>query len=102
MLEAEGGKQHRCFSDSDGIQMAIEAITRSSASEFFKNYVAGTAAIPYNEYFNFVGLQVVRQKGTRDVALRFADVPNITPAQRQHRAEWLAIRPRAQKEIKAR
>ena len=46
------------FPDSDGVQQAAETITGQSFAEFFHEYVAGVRELPYNEYFNFVGLQV--------------------------------------------
>jgi predicted metalloprotease with PDZ domain len=46
------------FPDSDGVQQAAETITGQSFAEFFHNYVAGVLELPYNEYFQFVGLQV--------------------------------------------
>lgn len=46
------------FPDSDGVQMAAETVTGQSFAEFFHQYVAGVGELPYNEYFEFVGLQV--------------------------------------------
>jgi predicted metalloprotease with PDZ domain len=52
-------KQHRFFPDSDGVQQAAEAVAGQSFADFFRDYVAGVEEIPYNEFFRFVGLQVV-------------------------------------------
>ena len=46
------------FPDSDGVQQAAETVTGQSFAEFFHDYVAGVLELPYNEYFQFVGLQV--------------------------------------------
>jgi len=51
-------KQHLFFPDSDGVQQAAEAITGQSFAEFFRDYVAGVKEIPYDEFFQFAGLQV--------------------------------------------
>lgn len=51
------------FPDSDGVQQAAEAITGQSFAEFFHDYVAGVSELPYNEYFNFVGLQLAEMTG---------------------------------------
>jgi predicted metalloprotease with PDZ domain len=45
------------FPDSRGVQQAAESVTGQSFSEFFRDYIAGVSALPYNEYFAFVGLQ---------------------------------------------
>jgi len=46
------------FPDSDGVQQAAETVTGQSFAEFFHEYVSGVQELPYNEYFQFVGLQV--------------------------------------------
>jgi predicted metalloprotease with PDZ domain len=51
-------KKNLPFRDSDGVQQAAETVTGQSFAEFFHDYVAGVLELPYNELFNFVGLQV--------------------------------------------
>jgi len=51
------------FPDSDGVQHAAETITGQSFAEFFQNYVAGVRELPYNEFFQFVGLQIAETTG---------------------------------------
>jgi predicted metalloprotease with PDZ domain len=46
------------FPDSDGVQQAAETVTGQSFAQFFHDYVTGVLELPYNELFNFVGLQV--------------------------------------------
>ena len=46
------------FPDSNGVQQAAETVTGQSFADFFRNNVAGTAELAYNDYFSFVGLQV--------------------------------------------
>jgi predicted metalloprotease with PDZ domain len=52
-------KQHRFFSDSQGVELAAETITGQSFAEFFSKYVAGVEEIPYDDFFQWVGLHVV-------------------------------------------
>jgi predicted metalloprotease with PDZ domain len=52
-------KQHRFFPDSYGVEMAAQAVTGSSFAEFFRDYVAGVQEIPYDDFFQLVGLRLV-------------------------------------------
>jgi predicted metalloprotease with PDZ domain len=52
-------KQHRFFPDSQGIELAAETITGQSFSEFFRKYVSGVEEIPYDDFFQWVGLHMV-------------------------------------------
>jgi predicted metalloprotease with PDZ domain len=54
-------KQGRFFADSDGVRQAAEAVTSSPFETFFEKYVAGTDEIPWDEFFGYVGLRVVRK-----------------------------------------
>ena len=54
-------KQHRFFPDSQGVEQAAEAVTGQSFAEFFRDYVSGVKEIPYDDFFQFVGLHVVTQ-----------------------------------------
>jgi predicted metalloprotease with PDZ domain len=56
-------KKGQPFPDSDGVQQAAETITRQSFAEFFQNYVAGVRELPYNDFFQFVGLQTAETTG---------------------------------------
>ena len=52
-------KRQRFFSDSQGVEQAAEAVTGKSFAEFFRDYVSGVQEIPYDDFFQFAGLQVV-------------------------------------------
>jgi len=54
-------KQHRFFPDSAGVEQAAAAITGHSFADFFRDYVAGVKEIPYDDFFQFVGLKAVRK-----------------------------------------
>jgi predicted metalloprotease with PDZ domain len=51
-------KKGRYFADSQGVQMAAEALAHVTMVDFFEKYVAGTQEIPWNDFFNGVGLRV--------------------------------------------
>jgi predicted metalloprotease with PDZ domain len=54
-------KQHLFFPDSQGVEQAAEAITGKSFAEFCRDYVSGVEEIPYDDFFQFVGLRAVNQ-----------------------------------------
>jgi predicted metalloprotease with PDZ domain len=54
-------KQHRPFPDSEGVELAAEAVAGQSFADFFREYVAGIKEIPYDEFFRFVGLRVQKK-----------------------------------------
>ena len=57
--------QARYFPDSEGVRQACEALTGADFKNFFAQYVAGTDEIPYDTYFQRVGLRLdVRQTTT--------------------------------------
>ena len=60
-LNDEYAKKGRFFADPGGIQHAAQAVTGADFSDFFRQYVAGTAEIPYNDFFQTVGLELHRE-----------------------------------------
>ena len=58
-MNEQYAKTHRPFPDSEGVEQAAEAVTGQSFTEFFRDYVAGVAEIPYDEFLRFVGLRLV-------------------------------------------
>jgi predicted metalloprotease with PDZ domain len=51
-------KQHRFFPDSEGVELAAETVAGQSFAAFFHDYVVGVKEIPYDEFFQFVGLRL--------------------------------------------
>jgi predicted metalloprotease with PDZ domain len=51
-------KQHRYFPDTAGVEEAAEKITGQSLVSFFSDYVSWTKELPYDDFFQFVGLHV--------------------------------------------
>jgi len=49
------------FSDSEGVRVAAEALTHAEFRAFFDRYVAGTEEIPWNDFFQTVGLTLAKQ-----------------------------------------
>ncbi len=50
------------FPDSQGVLQAAGTITHSDQSAFFARYVVGTDEIPWNDFFQTVGLQLTTEK----------------------------------------
>ncbi len=76
LMNDQYAKQHRFFPDSPGVEQAAESITGQSFGEFFGDYVAGVKEIPYDEFFQFVGLQVVPLT-TRVATAGFTSTANL-------------------------
>ena len=53
-------KKERFFPDSDGVLQAADAVSHADLSWFFQKYVAGTDEIPWDDFFQSVGLRVIR------------------------------------------
>ncbi len=51
-------EQGRFYDDSQGVEAAAEEVAGVKFDEFFHNYVAGTADIPYQDFFNEAGLEL--------------------------------------------
>jgi predicted metalloprotease with PDZ domain len=73
-------RKDRTFDDSEAIRKAAETVSGSDLSAFFTKYVAGTDEIPYDEFFNWVGLRVVaHEKTIADPGLRAARNFDLAP-----------------------
>jgi predicted metalloprotease with PDZ domain len=57
-MNANYAKKGRFFNDSAGVRAAAEAVSHADLASFFKNYVAGTEEIPWDDFFRSVGLRV--------------------------------------------
>jgi len=51
-------RQNRFFPDSRGVREAAEAVSGSDLGSFFDEYVAGTKELPWNDFFQVVGLEL--------------------------------------------
>ncbi len=61
-MNANYAQKGRHFEDSEGVRQAAETTSHADLKMFFGKYVSGTDEIPWNEYFNTVGLQLVTQR----------------------------------------
>jgi predicted metalloprotease with PDZ domain len=61
-MNANYAQKGRYFEDSEAVRRAAETISHADLRIFFDKYVSGTDEIPWNEYFNKVGLQLVTRK----------------------------------------
>ncbi len=57
-------RQGTFFPDSAGVRAASEAVCHQDLSAFFEKYVAGVEEIPWDDFFQTVGLRVVRRAAT--------------------------------------
>jgi predicted metalloprotease with PDZ domain len=57
-------KEGKFFPDSAGVQTAAEAVSGAKLEKFFRDYVAGTREIPYDDFLNTAGLTLSRRKVT--------------------------------------
>ena len=69
-------KRGRFFPDSAGVELAAEAISGGDFKPFFDKYVAGTEEIPWDEFFQTVGLRLLPGV-TRIVDTGFATTTNF-------------------------
>jgi len=57
-------KQGKFFNDSEGVRAAVEGVTGSDFSGFFRSYVSGLEELPYDDLFATVGLKLVQRRST--------------------------------------
>ncbi len=63
-LNQQYARQGCFFDDSAGVRDAAELLTGHSFHEFFEKYVAGTAQVPYDDFFRSVGLRLTKTRAT--------------------------------------
>ena len=54
--------QGKYFDDSEGVRLALQELTGNDFRDFFSRYVAGVEEIPYDQFFNHVGLTVTHRQ----------------------------------------
>jgi predicted metalloprotease with PDZ domain len=55
-------QQGRYFDDSEGVRLALEALTGNDFRDFFSRYISGTDELPYAASFAYVGLTLERHR----------------------------------------
>lgn len=63
-MNAHYAKKNVPFADSEGVEAAAEAVSHAKLDGFFQKYVEGTEEIPWNDFLQSVGLQLVRTTHT--------------------------------------
>ena len=81
-MNAQYAKKGRYYDDSRGIQQAAEAVAGTSLDDFFSKYVHGTQEIPYNDFFQWVGLKVepftiLETDAGFDATVNFTGLPEV-------------------------
>jgi predicted metalloprotease with PDZ domain len=59
-MNREYAQHGKFFPDSDGVLAAAESVSQAHLKAFFQNYVAGNVEIPWDDFFKYVGLKLVR------------------------------------------
>jgi predicted metalloprotease with PDZ domain len=61
-LNTNYAQNSRFFPDSEGVRDAAEAVGQADFKDFFQKYVSGTQQIPWDDFFNSVGLHLERRQ----------------------------------------
>lgn len=64
-LNSNFAKQGRFYRDSDDIRITAEKVSGGSFEEFFRQYVAGAAPVPYENILDLAGLKLRRTQHKR-------------------------------------
>jgi predicted metalloprotease with PDZ domain len=96
MNENDARKQ-KFFADSEGVRTAVEAVTGRDFSTFFREYVAGTTEIPYDQFLRTVGLRVNEERRTVvdagfTLSRNFDALPTVLAVQSGSEAERAGVK----------
>jgi predicted metalloprotease with PDZ domain len=65
LMNDEFAKQHKFYQGSLDVRLAAEKIAGGSFEDFFRRYVAGTDALPYQDILSRAGLELQQTPATR-------------------------------------
>lgn len=82
----------RSFPDSAGVELAAETVSGADFKPFFEKYVAGTEEIPWDEFFQTVGLRLL------PVVTRIADPGFTTTSNFNEPPRVVSVDPNSQAE----
>jgi predicted metalloprotease with PDZ domain len=85
-LNQHYAKEGRFFPDSEGVQIAAEAITHKDFRGFFAKYVQGVDEIPWNTFLASSGLQLMQREAEFGDP-EFTAIPN---ASRSMQVNWVS------------
>jgi predicted metalloprotease with PDZ domain len=91
-------KQGKFFTDSAAVRKAAENLSHADLRTFFEKYVSGTAEIPWDDFFRFVGLRLLRTEVIVsdpgfEAAQRFDQPPAVVTTTAGGEAERAGLRP---------
>jgi predicted metalloprotease with PDZ domain len=97
-MNQQYAKQGRFFADSEGVRQAAEALTGADFGPFFRAYVSGVDEIPYDDFFEPVGLKLVRRKlpstsAGFEVTRNFDSPPVVSRVEAGSAAESAGVQP---------
>lgn len=61
-MNEHDARAERYYDDSEGVRQAVAAVTGKDFKDFFRQYVAGTVELPYDDLLRTVGLRLVTRK----------------------------------------
>ncbi|PSH05109.1 MAG: hypothetical protein CXZ00_02840 [Acidobacteria bacterium] len=61
-------QQGRFFKDSEGVRLALEDLTGNDFRNFFARYISGTDELPYDRFFDYVGLTLTHHQSEQAYA----------------------------------
>jgi predicted metalloprotease with PDZ domain len=96
-LNQHYAKEGKFYSDSDAIRQAVETVTGADSADFFRRYVTGTDELPYDSFFQTVGLKLQRNKVTTAYAgfsasTNFGPTPIVTAVDAGGEADKAGLR----------
>jgi predicted metalloprotease with PDZ domain len=59
-MNEQFGKSGKPYRDREDLEAVCSQTAKTSCKQFFDDFVSGTKAFPYDEYFGFAGLKVRR------------------------------------------
>lgn len=85
-------KKGKFFTDSPGVREAAEKVSGADLSGFFRDYVSGTRDIPWDGFFDYVGLRVQQKQEVSvdpgfDVVQKFDQPPIVVQVKPGSEAE---------------
>jgi predicted metalloprotease with PDZ domain len=84
LMNEKYAKQGKFYDEAVDIRAAVEQVSGKSFEEFFRRYVSGVSAIPYDDFLGLAGLEL-----KTDVVHSISEVSHPTDRQRRVREGFL-------------
>ncbi len=90
-------KQGKFFGDTDAVRQAAETVSHADLREFFQKYVSGVEEIPWDRFFDSVGLHVVKLQAMFadpgfEAVQKFGQPPIVVQVRTQSEAERAGLK----------